>query len=122
MKFSEATARCPHFESAGQGVPRYQRMKEGLTEGRRAAGEMGAQAPSGARSDPPARGRDPGGEDWPRDGGRLGRGASHAREVHGPVAVIGIPAVTGEAMRREAGDDHDHRECGDEGNQSVAAV
>jgi hypothetical protein len=112
----------PALRECGQGVPRYQRTKEGLTEGRRAAGEMGAQAPSAARSEPRARGREPGGEDWSRDGGRLGRGAGHAREVHGPVAVIGIPAVAGEAVRREAGDDHDHRECGDEGDQSVTAI
>jgi hypothetical protein len=109
------------LRECGHGVPRYQRTKEGLAEGRRAAGGMGAQAPSAGRSDPHARGRDPGGEDWPRDGGGLGRRASHAREVHGPIAVIGIPAVAGEAMRGVPADDSHHREARNDREEALTA-
>ena len=62
----------------------------------------------------------PGGKDGARDRGRFGRGAGHAREMHGPVAVVRIMAVRREPVRREAANDRDHRESRDDREDAVA--
>jgi len=96
---------------------------EGWEElGWRAAGEMGLQPASAAWRRRGGCWMQPGGEGRPGDGDGLGRGAGHAREVHGPVAVIGLVAVSGKAVRRKAADHRDHRERRDDREDTVTQV
>ena len=97
------------------------RLSADCADGRRRPGGMSAhpaRAAQGCRRDSRPQ---PCGEDWFDESHGMGRGTGHTREVHRPVTMGRLAWPVAQITRAITADDHDHRRCRDERDQSVAA-